>query len=42
MELDDGTNKYASSAYLEYLFKGEMELRSEEFKLNSVGPRTEP
>ena len=42
VELDDGTNKYASSAYLEYLFKGEMELRSDEFKLNSVGPWTEP
>ena len=42
VELEDGTTKYASSAYLEYLFKGEMELRSDEFKLNRVGPRTEP
>ena len=42
VELEDGTNKYASSAYLEYLFKGEIELRSNKFKLNIVGPRTEP
>ena len=42
VELEDGTSKYASSAYLEYLFKGEMGLRSDEFKLNRVSPRTEP
>ena len=40
--LEAGTIKEASSAYLMYLFSDETGDKSHEFRLNAVGPRTEP